>query len=102
MDGPAPSGSARARLCDPAHRDQDGPLWRRGRFEERVRRQWNAVPSAALAAAGEEVAAVAAAVHGAVGGDLADIQARVAELQALDGAAAPPAPDPLVRPGAAE
>jgi hypothetical protein len=89
-----------ARLRDPAHRDQDGPLWRRGRFAERVRRQWNAVQVSGETGGDEELGELAAAIQARVGGDVAHIEARLREFAALDDAGAPPAVDPLVRPGA--
>ena len=87
------------RLHDPAHRDQDGVAWHRGRFEERVRRQWNAVPGADVAAASGDLDALGQAVHARVGGDLAEVRHRLVELQELDALAEPEAEDPLVRPG---
>jgi hypothetical protein len=89
-----------ARLFDPAHRDQDGPSWRRGRFRERVRRQWNPVPGALIDRHADDLGALAATIQGRVGGDLEDIRARLERLLRLDDESAPPAKDPLVRPGA--
>src|SRR5688500_815605 len=91
---------AEARLRDPAHRDQDGPAWRRGRFAERVRRQWNPVQVQGAPATHEEFDALAQAIQARVGGDVGDIRERLHEFAALDEAAGPPAEDPLVRPGA--
>ena len=88
------------RLVDPAHRDQDGPAWHRGRFEERVRRAWNAVPGAAVHANAGDLDALAHAIQEKVGGDVGDVRHRLEDLRAVDGAAAPPMDDGLVRPGA--
>lgn len=88
-----------ARLADPAHRDQDGTSWRRGRFRERVRRRWNAVPGALIDRYADEPLTLAATIHGRVGGDLEEIRARLERLRALDEECVPAAPDPLVRPG---
>jgi hypothetical protein len=90
-----------ARLLDPAHRDQDGPSWRRGRFRERVRRQWNPVPGALIERHADDLDALAAAIQGRVGGVLEEIRSRLERLKALESVdCAPPAVDPLVRPGA--
>ena len=92
-----------ARLRDPAHRDQDGTVWRRGRFAERVRRQWNAVSSNVLtlyADAPSDLGTLALAIQARVGGDLEEIRARLDEFAALDDVGASPAGDPLLRPGA--
>jgi len=94
-----PPLAAEARLRDPAHRDQDGPLWRRGRFAERVRRQWNAVELPAEASPDGDLDALAAAIQARIGGDVGHIRGRLAEFAALDAVAGPPAADPLVRPG---
>jgi hypothetical protein len=97
----APSLAAgEARLRDPAHRDQDGTTWRRGRFAERVRRQWNVVQMSGEASGEAELDELAAAIQAKVGGDVASVRARLAEFAALDEVAGPPADDPLVRPGA--
>jgi hypothetical protein len=87
-----------ARLRDPAHRDQDGPVWRGDRFAERVRRQWNVVRMAGPATAPAELAELAAAIQAKVGGDVGHIRERLEEFVALEGG--PAAEDPLVRPGA--
>lgn len=92
--------AADALLHDPAHRDQDGPSWRRGRFRERVRRQWNPVPGALIDRYADDLGQLAAAIQGRVGGDLGEIRARLEALKALEYDCAPPARDPLVRPGA--
>lgn len=97
---PGPDLRHEARLADPAHRDQDGPSWRRGRFRERVRRQWNPVPGALIERHAGDLDALAAAIHGRVGGGLEEIRSRLERLRALDEDCAPPAVDPLVRPGA--
>ena len=91
-----------ARLRDPAHRDQDGAAWRRGRFAERVRRQWNAVELPAGASPDSDLDTLAQAIQARMGGDAAAIRERLAEFVRLDAVAGPPAEDPLVRPGAAE
>jgi len=96
MDEPTPGD---VRLHDPAHRDQDGEAWHRGRFEERVRRQWNAVPGDLVAANSGDLDALAQAIQGRVGGDLAEVTGRLVQLQEMDALAAPEADDPLVRPG---
>lgn len=93
-----PTGDAL--LHDPAHRDQDGPSWRRGRFRERVRRQWNPVPGALIERHADDLDALAGAIQARVGGDLGEIRARLERLRDLDAFCAPAAPDPLVRPGA--
>lgn len=100
MQGAGPPLSAEARLRDPAHRDQDGPVWRRDRFAERVRRQWNVVQMSGEAAGDAELDELAAAIQAKVGGDVAHIRERLREFAAIDEGGAPPAPDPLVRPGA--
>lgn len=87
-----------ARLRDPAHRDQDGPVWRGDRFAERVRRQWNVVPMAGGATAPAELDELASAIHAKVGGDAGHIRERLEEFVAMEGG--PAADDPLVRPGA--
>lgn len=102
MQDARPILSAEARLRDPAHRDQDGPVWRRDRFAERVRRQWNVVqmsgPGDAVSEA--ELDGLAAAVQAKVGGDVGHIRARLREFAEIEVAGAAPAVDPLVRPGA--
>ena len=100
MQGPAPTLSAEARLRDPAHRDQDGAVWRRERFAERVRRQWNVVQMSGQAAGDAELDELAAAIQAKVGGDVDHIRDRLREFATMDEAGAPPAVDPLVRPGA--
>lgn len=95
-----PAGEARLR--DPAHRDQDGAAWRRGRFAERVRRQWNAVELPAGVGPDGDLDALAQAIQARIGGDVGHIRARLDEFVRLDEMAGPPAADPLVRPGAAE
>src|SRR5687768_15749891 len=89
-----------ARLRDPAHRDQDGTVWRRGRFAERVRRQWNPVEAAAEPSSEADLDALARTIQARVGGDVEEIRARLDEFAALDDLASPPAIDALVRPGA--
>jgi hypothetical protein len=89
-----------ALLHDPAHRDQDGPSWRRGRFRERVRRQWNPVPGALIERNADDLDALAGVIQARVGGDLEEIRARLDRLRELDAWCTAPAPDPLVRPGA--
>lgn len=89
-----------ARLRDPAHRDQDGPAWRRGRFAERVRRQWNAVRLEADPRADADLDALAQAIQARVGGDVEHIRHRLDEFTTMEAAGAPAAPDPLLRPGA--
>lgn len=101
MQAQAESLAGQARLRDPAHRDQDGIVWRRGRFAERVRRQWNPVETDADPASDAELEALALAVQARVGGDLDEIRHRLGEFAAMDAVAAPSAEDPLVRPGAA-
>lgn len=91
-----------ARLRDPAHRDQDGPAWRRGRFAERVRRQWNAVELPADASPDGDLDALAHAIQARIGGDVGPIRERLDEFVRLDAVAGPPAEDALVRPGASE
>ncbi|MFO1532897.1 MAG: hypothetical protein ABR562_04230 [Thermoplasmatota archaeon] len=92
------------RVRDPASRDQDAQAFRRGRFAERVRREWNPIQDAAIVAArrdgGYDLDVLAQAVHTRVGGDLAPIRSRLAEFAALEATGAPAATDPLVRPGA--
>ncbi|HJQ93436.1 MAG TPA: hypothetical protein VJ874_04025 [Candidatus Thermoplasmatota archaeon] len=100
MRGAGPTLSAEARLRDPAHRDQDGPVWRRDRFAERVRRQWNVVQMSGGAAGDAELDELAAAIQAKVGGAVEAIRHRLQEFADLDEAAAQPAVDPLVRPGA--
>lgn len=100
MQGARPPLSAEARLRDPAHRDQDGPVWRRERFAERVRRQWNVVQMSGEASGEAELDELAAAIQAKVGGDVQHIRQRLEEFAELDEAGAPPAADPLVRPGA--
>ena len=98
---PDPRRSLRDTLLhDPAHRDQDGPSWRRGRFRERVRRQWNPVPGALIDRNADDLPALAKAIQGRVGGDLEEIFARLERLKALELDCAPPATVPLLRPGA--
>lgn len=100
MQGAPPSLSAEARLRDPAHRDQDGPVWRRQRFAERVRRQWNVVRMSGAASGEAELDELAAAIQAKVGGDVEHVRQRLEEFARMDEAGAPPEVDPLVRPGA--
>lgn len=88
-----------ARLRDPAHRDQDGPTWRRGRFAERVRRQWNPVALDTASPGPADLDALARAIQARVGGEAEPIRARLEEFAALEGMSGPPAADPLVKPG---
>ena len=90
-----------ARVRDPAHRDQDGKDWRRGRFAERVRREWNPVAFEPQGAE-DDLEALAEHIQARVGGDLAAIKAKLEEFVALEKQALPPAEDPLVRPGSDE
>ena len=96
---PATPLAGEARLRDPAHRDQDGPTWRRGRFAERVRRQWNTVEPGAVPPAPADLDLLAQAIQTRVGGDAGHIRARLEEFVALERMAGPPAEDPLVKPG---
>jgi hypothetical protein len=98
---PGPLGSE-ARLRDPAHRDQDGLVWRRDRFAERVRRQWNPLqlPGIATPRDPADLEALAQSLQARVGGDEGHIRARLAEFAALDEGGASPADDALLRPGA--
>ncbi len=87
-----------SRVRDPAHRDQDGTAWRRGRFAERVRREWNPVvfePGGAEA----DLGALAEHVQARIGGDVEGIRAKLEEFARLETDAEPPAEDALVRPG---
>ncbi|MHB1261696.1 MAG: hypothetical protein ACYC2H_08260 [Thermoplasmatota archaeon] len=97
-----PTLAGEARLRDPAHRDQDGVAWRRGRFAERVRRQWNAVELPAGASPDDDLDAMAQAIQARIGGAAEPIRERLAEFVRLDAVAGPPGADPLVRPGAAD
>jgi hypothetical protein len=96
-------GTAEVRVRDPASRDQEPVAWRRGRFAERVRREWNPVRTATIEAArsgdGYDVAALAAAIQRAIGGDNEAIRARLTEFAAAEELGAPAGPDPLLRPG---
>lgn len=92
-------GAAEARLRDPAHRDQDGPVWRRDRFAERVRRQWNAVAADGVPLTADDLEPLARAIQAHAGGDVEDVKARLQEFLRMDEAAAPPVADPLVKPG---
>ncbi|HUR25702.1 MAG TPA: hypothetical protein VM327_06800 [Candidatus Thermoplasmatota archaeon] len=100
MQGATPRLPAEARLRDPAHRDQDGPVWRRDRFAERVRRQWNVVSMSGGAASEAELDELAAAIQAKVGGGIEHIRGRLREFTEIDAVGGPPAVDPLVRPGA--
>lgn len=99
----SPGGTAEVRVRDPASRDQEPMAWRRGRFAERVRREWNPVRTATIEAArsgaGYDVSALASAIQRAIGGDLAAIRGRLTEFAAAEAAGAPAGPDLLVRPG---
>lgn len=101
---PSPSGQlgSEARLRDPAHRDQDGLVWRRDRFAERVRRQWNPVQLQEVVAPRNpaDLEALAQSIQARVGGDVAHIRARLAEFAAIDESGGSPADDALLRPGA--
>jgi len=99
------------RVRDPAARDQEGAVWRRGRFAERVRREWNAVPGREVdacllpdadagATAGYDLTRLAQAVQRRVGGDAEPIRARLEEFADAEMEGDTAAPDPLVRPGA--
>ena len=92
------------RVRDPATRDQDPKVWRRGRFAERVRREWNPIPTQVIESArradGYDLEALAAAIHARVGGDVAPIRDRLGEFVAAEAAGAAASPDPLTRPGA--
>jgi hypothetical protein len=88
-----------ARLNDPAHRDQDGMDWHRGRFAERVRRQWNPVHLGGVPLARGDLDVLAQAVQSRVGGDVGEIRHRLDEFAALEQAGAPAMDDPLVKPG---
>ena len=93
------AGNDDALLRDPAHRDQDGRESHQGRFAERVRRQWNVVALHEEPVGPADIPVLAEAIHQKVGGDLGEIEARLAEFERMDRIAAPRAPDPLVRPG---
>lgn len=92
------------RVRDPASRDQDADAWRRGRFAERVRREWNPLRTPAIEACrladGYDLEILAEAVQKVVGGDARRILARLAEFWALEQAGGAEAADPLLRPGA--
>lgn len=88
-----------ARLNDPAHRDQDGMEWHRGRFAERVRREWNPVNLGGVPLARRDLDVLAEAVQSRVGGDVGDIRHRLEEFAAMEQKAGSPVDDPLVRPG---
>ncbi len=90
------------RVRDPAVRDQDAVPWRQGRFAERVRREWNAVPSQAIDAAGMDLDALAQAIHKVVGGNMDHVKARLEEFALLERIGAAAASDALVRPGAGQ
>jgi len=96
--------AAEVRVRDPASRDQDATAWRRGRFAERVRREWNQVRTDAIEATstaddGYDLGALTEAIRARVGGDAAHIRQRLEQFAALEHIGAPAAPDPLVRPG---
>ena len=102
----APSPMQReVRVRDPASRDQDAVAFRRNRFAERVRREWNPVTTAEMApfvaGAAPDLDGLARAVQVRVGGEAGPIRRRLEEFVALEGAGEPAASDPLVRPGAA-
>lgn len=89
-------------VLDPAYRDVDVQPWVPGRFEERVRRAWNGVPSQEIHAAAGDLDRLTAVIHAKVGGEAQHIRHRLERFREMD--ARPdrrPRPDPLVRPGAA-
>jgi hypothetical protein len=92
------------RVRDPAYRDQDAVAFRRGRFAERVRREWNVVSTRTIEASmqgpGSDLEALAKAIQERVGGDVEPLLARLREFMALESDGAPASSDPLVRPGA--
>lgn len=91
------------RVRDPAMRDQDRIPWRRGRFAERVRREWNPIGSGAIEESrmeeGYDLARLATLVHARVGGDLGPIESRLREFARMEEVGEKSAHDPLVRPG---
>lgn len=97
------AGKGEVRVRDPASRDQEPLAWRRGRFAERVRREWNPVRTAAIEAArsgsGYDIELLATAVQRAIGGDLETVRRRLSEFAAAEALGEPAGPDPLVRPG---
>ena len=99
----SPGSTGEVRVRDPASRDQEPVAWRRGRFAERVRREWNPVRTTALEAArsgdGYDIEVLAAAVQRAIGGDLEAIRRRLTEFAAVESVGAPAGADPLLRPG---
>lgn len=93
------------RVRDPASRDQDSTAWRRGRFAERVRREWNPVATATIEATrtvgedGYDLGALAEAIRARVGGDLDHIRERLEQFARLEEMGMPAQADPLLRPG---
>ncbi|HLF16404.1 MAG TPA: hypothetical protein VI796_03100 [Candidatus Thermoplasmatota archaeon] len=92
------------RIRDPAVRDQDGAAWRRGRFAERVRREWNPLRTAAIEAClrgdGYDLEELADAVQKVVGGEPSHILERLRLFLDMEDEGRPAAADGLVRPGA--
>lgn len=89
------------RAADPARRDQDNLAWRPGRFEERIRRQWNHIPSEAIEAAGDDLDKLAETVHDKVGGELDEVRHRLEQFRLAERQReVAPSEDPLLRPGA--
>ena len=92
-----------ARVLDPASRDQDAEAWRRGRFAERVRREWNPLRTPAIEACrlgeGYDLEILSADIQEGVGGDPERILARLALFWAAEEEGRPAGGDPLVRPG---
>ena len=56
------------RILDPAYRDQEPAPWMRGRFAERIRREWNPVRTATIEAA-PDLGSLADAIQKVMGGD---------------------------------
>lgn len=86
-------------LEDPASRDQDVRVPRRGRLDERIRRTWFQVSQEDLDAC-PELEGMAVEISRITGDSLRHVRERLARFQALDEAGAPPQRDRLVRPGA--